>query len=433
MKNESCLNRRVWPRFFLPESDDRVDPSFDFLYDSYGSNRTVGLDDDVYAHEIFPAKTCDGILVTRSGVGANRAKLVMEAGGIHQFLRVAADTPIIADCGAFQYRSAEVPPYSCEETCEFYEDLGFNYGISLDHMVLDFDPAYDADHSLFQKIPTAEMERRFRLTLDNAKEMHRIHKRRSFRFNLIGAVQGWSPQSYHDGVRKLAEAGLQYLALGGLARAGDEQIRMVLDAIRSTVVERGVQLHILGVARLSLLPDYARTNVVSCDSASTILQAFKSNTDNYHTRDKNYTAVRIPPATGDLSPKVRKLLAKTVEKQGKVASNTLHSRLIQFEAKALADLRAYSRHEIPLDEAMESLIAYEDEFGDDKRYYPRFEETLRDRPWEHCPCAICKEIGIEVIILRGNNRNRRRGFHNTYVFYERFMELRNSLSSPSMD
>jgi len=44
--------------------------------------------------------------------------------------------------------------------------------------------------------------------------------------------------------------------------------------------------------------------------------------------------------------------------------------------------------------------------------------TLEDRPWEKCPCDICKRWGIEIVIFRGNNRNRRRGFHNTYVFYQ---------------
>ena len=34
-----------------------------------------------------------------------------------------------------------------------------------------------------------------------------------------------------------------------------------------------------------------------------------------------------------------------------------------------------------------------------------------------CACDICRRDGIQVVIFRGNNRNRRRGFHNTYVFY----------------
>jgi hypothetical protein len=44
-------------------------------------------------------------------------------------------------------------------------------------------------------------------------------------------------------------------------------------------------------------------------------------------------------------------------------------------------------------------------------------ETLEARPWRTCPCDICRRDGIQVVIFRGNNRNRRRGFHNTYVFY----------------
>ena len=49
-----------------------------------------------------------------------------------------------------------------------------------------------------------------------------------------------------------------------------------------------------------------------------------------------------------------------------------------------------------------------------------YERTLRDRPWRDCPCAVCQDpaVGVEVVLFRGNNRNRRRGFHNTYVFYE---------------
>ena len=33
--------------------------------------------------------------------------------------------------------------------------------------------------------------------------------------------------------------------------------------------------------------------------------------------------------------------------------------------------------------------------------------------------------GVEVAIFRGNNRNRRRGFHNTHVFYQLLSRLEN--------
>ncbi|MFC6975875.1 queuine tRNA-ribosyltransferase tRNA-guanine transglycosylase [Halomicroarcula sp. GCM10025709] len=51
-----------------------------------------------------------------------------------------------------------------------------------------------------------------------------------------------------------------------------------------------------------------------------------------------------------------------------------------------------------------------------------YQQTLADRPWEHCDCPICIDLGVEVCIFRGNDRNRRRGFHNTDRFYEEFSE-----------
>ena len=31
-------------------------------------------------------------------------------------------------------------------------------------------------------------------------------------------------------------------------------------------------------------------------------------------------------------------------------------------------------------------------------------------------CAICSDVGVEVIIFRNSNRNKRRGFHNLWQF-----------------
>lgn len=40
-----------------------------------------------------------------------------------------------------------------------------------------------------------------------------------------------------------------------------------------------------------------------------------------------------------------------------------------------------------------------------------------------CGCEICKKIGVEVMIFRGANRNKRRGFHSTKMFYEKLKEI----------
>ncbi|MDT3433250.1 queuine tRNA-ribosyltransferase tRNA-guanine transglycosylase [Haloarcula sp. 1CSR25-25] len=51
-----------------------------------------------------------------------------------------------------------------------------------------------------------------------------------------------------------------------------------------------------------------------------------------------------------------------------------------------------------------------------------YQETLSKKPWDECDCPICTEHGIEVCIFRGNDRNRRRGFHNTAKFYDEFSD-----------
>lgn len=409
-------------KFVLPESDDRVDPGFDFERDAYSSTRSDPIFDDSYAHELLETPSADGLLMTRSIVTPKRIEQIRGAGNLANFLRLPAGIFTMGDCGAFQYRNQADPPYTPDEINTFYEELGFDYGISLDHMIFEFDEGYDAGQSLIQMDPSPEMLRRQEITVENAIEMLRISDERGRPFQLMGAVQGWSPESYRRAAVRLIEEGFDYLALGGLARASDEQIKAVISALKADVQKSGTQLHILGVARLSLLPDYVTHNVASCDSASSLLQAFKSNKDNYHTLAKNYTAVRIPPASGDLSPKVRKLLKAKEAASGESAAKRLHNRLITLEQSALRAIRAYGNRELDLSTAMKELVAYEDIFEDERRYYAAFEETLRDRPWENCPCAICEAIGIEVVILRGNNRNRRRGFHNTYVYYKQFQE-----------
>ena len=61
-------------------------------------------------------------------------------------------------------------------------------------------------------------------------------------------------------------------------------------------------------------------------------------------------------------------------------------------------------------------------FGQDRDHEAWYRRALRDRPWQACDCPICQDVGIEVIIFRKNNRNRRRGFHNAKVFYDHFRE-----------
>ena len=99
-------------------------------------------------------------------------------------------------------------------------------------------------------------------------------------------------------------------------------------------------------------------------------------------------------------------------------------RVQSLEALALDAVRSYARGERSLNATMEAVGAYDQEQarlsdgrGTRAARLQNYRRTLADRPWAKCGCRVCKEVGVEVVIFRGNNRNRRRGFHNVQEFY----------------
>ncbi len=82
----------------------------------------------------------------------------------------------------------------------------------------------------------------------------------------------------------------------------------------------------------------------------------------------------------------------------------------------------YDRGAMSLTLTLEAVLAYERLHSGEKeseKIRADYERTLGDRPWKQCQCNICRAIGINVIIFRGAERNRRRGFHNIQVLYSR--------------
>jgi hypothetical protein len=97
----------------------------------------------------------------------------------------------------------------------------------------------------------------------------------------------------------------------------------------------------------------------------------------------------------------------------------------EMEQECFAQLRAYGSRAANAPSAgdlVDLLDDYQDYVGREC-YREHYWATLRARPWEQCNCTICERSGIEVAIFRGNNRNRRRGFHNTRVFYDLLGEV----------
>jgi hypothetical protein len=89
-----------------------------------------------------------------------------------------------------------------------------------------------------------------------------------------------------------------------------------------------------------------------------------------------------------------------------------------MEEKALKSLIKYDNNEISIEDTLNNVLRYDKLLlrnSDGKNLEEKYRRTLEDKPWKICNCDICREIGIHVIIFRGYNRNKQRGFHNIWT------------------
>jgi hypothetical protein len=407
-------------KFYFPDSQDHVDPSFDFETEERSETR-IRQRDDLYAHEIFESPPFDGLLVSKAIVDGEggisrytlgqRRRLYFE--GVRRFLHLEETAlKTLGDCGAFSYKDEDKPPYTVHEVLDFYETCGFDYGFSVDHMIGAYKDEKNLDLPGFD-IPEDWVYRK-NLTLELAHEFLEENKKQKCRVGPIGVAQGWSPASYRESVLGLQKMGYSYVALGGIVPLKTYQILDVLQAI-SDIRKPETRLHLLGVTRLDRVNDFSQYGVYSFDSTSPLMQGLKSNRHNYYAPDgSKYSSIAVPQIDGN--NQLRNKIRSGVVDQGKA---------IKLEQQTLQALIAYDKGQVSLDQAFHVLQEYEQicQLKDrDKDNY----RTLSDRPWRSCDCAICKQLGIHVLLKRGAERNRRRGLHNVYITYK---QLQNELGS----
>ncbi|NTU83271.1 MAG: tRNA-guanine transglycosylase [Chloroflexales bacterium] len=388
--------------YFIPDWDDRVDPGYDFLTDKHTPGRNPYRDDS-YAHEIYPRPPYDGVLLSRAVLDNNSKKLndLIKLGSVHTYLRLPKTHKVLGDCGAFSYWEKDVPPYTTHDMVDFYHSLGFDYGVSVDHLIFAHDDA--------------ERRRRQELTLSNAEDFLAEHSKEC-QFIPIGVAQGWSPESYRDSVKKLLQIGYGYIALGGLVRSTTEQIIQILQEVKPEL-RSDTELHLFGVNRPEHIETFATLGVTSFDSASRLRRAWMDGRRNYFLGNTAFSAIRVPEA----------------QRLAKKNDGIDIGEALRLEKIALSALRAYEENSDAsyLEQALTAVLAYDELAGEvTDRTRNDYRETLVRRPWAYCECAICKKINIEVIIFRGNNRNRRRGFHNTWQLYEQLHGHVQELPSP---
>lgn len=419
-------------KFLYSDTQDYVDPAYDFINDRNGPKRERYWG-DVYAHELMNPIPYDGLLVSMSavrqasGVPSSKVRYStkeeqrMLRDGARKFLRFGGsqfkDLMLLGDCGAFAYVGLPKPAYSPAEVVEFYADAGFTHGISPDHIIFDCDITDPPATAVSQ-----EVRDRYEITLANAETFIRLTEQAGDPFVPLGAVQGWSPGSMAQAAKQLEQMGYRYLAIGGLVPLKVDAIKTVLHAIRRTI-RPSTDIHLLGFAKAEQIQDFTSFGITSFDSTSPLIRAFKDEKSNYYAETANgrldyYTAIRIPQAIEN---------SRLVQgiKRGIFSAEDLQKR----EQRALTTLRAYDQGAAQVDETLDAVMDYHQFLlrGDDEgviqqdkalaRMRLLIQRTLEDMPWKHCSCDICRAVGVEVIIFRSSNRNKRRGFHNLGVYH----------------
>ncbi|MBI0552221.1 MULTISPECIES: tRNA-guanine transglycosylase DpdA [Pectobacterium] len=408
-------------KYFFPDSQDFIDPSFDFFRETRNEHR-VRQRDDHYPHEVF-SRPYDGMLVSKAvvdGLGGGESKYTRAQrlryfrNGMKHFFRLPDDMETMGDCGAFTYVNQDAPPYRVEEVIEFYETSRFNYGVSLDHIVF----GYEKPGEVFSGEVLAECRRRQDITLTLAQEF--LSKSQKSCFTAFGVAHGWSKTSYRQSVESLLAMGYKNITMGGMVPLKTVQILETLEEIKP-LLKNDTRVHLLGIARPESFVDFIQLGVTSIDSTTPLQQAFKDRKNNYHTTyGTAYTAVRVPQF--DANPSLSR----------KIKSGVIDQDIARhLERDALHALFEYDKGSMPLAQTLEAVLAYERLHAGEKeadKIRLDYERTLVERPWKKCQCDICKAIGINVIIFRGAERNRRRGFHNIQVLYSR---LQRTLSQRS--
>lgn len=413
--------------YFLPDWDDLLDPAFSFENDCFsGPKATRG--EKHCARLMRPYKIADGILVSLAQKRESKGPLKYVGGldtrtlrpiDLREHYALDRTQALFGDCGAFSYVNEDEPPFSVAYAVGLYDVYNFDYGASVDHI-----PVREIIVKGKRKaLSLADRKKRVQMTIDNADAFFAEARRRGAGFVPVGTVQGLSAGQFANTACAYAEMGYRRIALGGLVPLADDAVKGIVAATMKALRQRkrSPEVHLFGVFRPKLQGFFRQVGVTSFDSATYFRKAWLRSDQNYLAADGQwYGAIRVPMTEDG---RTKKHLLET--------GNSL-ARLHLLEATALAALHDYGRHKLTLKATLEAVMSYDKQLTrvseDSGEHYARYERTLRRRPWERCPCPICRKTGIDVLIFRGSNRNKRRGAHNTWRLYSMIKE--NDLSDP---
>ena len=413
-------NSRRSYMYFFPDWDDYVLEPFvgEHSINLIGNNLSQVRR---YAHEIYGDETpYDGVLISLAQLYSGKGILSRTSKGpvnIRSTLRLPDSLPLFGDCGAFSYVANPGPPFSPAEAAAHYDRLGFDVGASVDHVPIERITYIDSKGRRIRRdYSESTRRRRAKLTRDNADDFLHICRKNRYTFVPMGVIQGLGVASYVRAVHQYIEMGYKHIALGGLVPRSDSEVLEILVGARQAIQDRtrgmssNVWLHIFGLLRPKLQASFRDLGVSSFDSASYFRKAWLRSDQNYLAPNGKrwYGSIRVPLSkSGSMQAAARQL---------SITSEELAKREILC-LKALQDFDGSSTSRGELLERIDDYGPLLQRKGEENHFSEKHQELLDDRPWERCPCPVCQEAGINVVVFRGTSRNKRRGFHNTWAFF----------------
>ena len=411
--------------YFFPDWDDYVmEP---FVHET--ASEEVGSQKKRYAHQIFATDDTpyDGMLVSLAQIYTGKGALsrldaeTADRGDLRKRMKIPKRLLLFGDCGAFSYAFDDKPPFSPAQAARLYHRLGFDVGASVDHIPLPEIIKEDEKGNVIRRELTEDERRqRMKLTARNAEAFLAACRQHRYKFVPLGVIQGLDVRSYVRYVHRYIDMGYQHIALGGLVPKPDSEILEICCAVRAAIQCRtrrqkeNVWLHLFGILRPKIQSIFRLLGVSSFDSASYLRKAWLRSDQNYLAADGSrwYTAIRVPMSSS-------KRLQETAGKK-----NILDEQLQAMEQRCLTALTNFDGTDETHQEVVDSVNDYGpllERRGEDNHFFEKHNQVLTDRPWKKCRCPVCRAIGIQVVVFRGTGRNKRRGFHNTWVLYHKIL------------
>ena len=410
--------------YVMPDWDDYLDTGFNFQNDTF-SEPQDGKPQRAYLHEIMGDETpYDGILVSLNQIEKKKGALKKYGitgadKTIREIMRIPERIKVIGDCGAFSYKDKSEPSIDPKTAAKLYNDYGFDLGASVDHMIIDEVQEEKSDGTIEKRaLSDVEKAERVNLTINNARIFIQEVIANKYQFTPLGSVQARTPEEYAQVFDKYIKMGYRQIALGSLIPKDDDTIREIITEVGAHYralpesIRNEVGIHLFGILRPALFNLFSENGIASFDSASYFRKAWLKSNQNYlGTNGKWYAAIRVPQSS---LPRNRKDLIKKGLNLNEVEA---------LERQVLESLNAFNE-ESNIETVLNALIQYDSYFerisDGGEKLRKAYRRVLTDRPWEQCQCAICQAIGIHALVFRGYNRNKRRGFHNTYIFYHQY-------------